>query len=196
MPDSTSLQWTTRGRAHVLADDVPHDGGVMAFDKVIGRVTDPAVLIPLLFAEIDATLAQRLRPGDFIVAGRNFLSGKAHNNGLIAMKALGLRVLCESMPLRAYQAVAGVALPCLADCPGITGFVNDGDEIEVDMLAGSVRNLRSGQLRQVAPMPEAVRALIEHGGTRGLLARHLQAHPELGEPFAAALRAPAAGSVG
>lgn len=176
------MEWTTRGRAHVLGHDIPHDGGVMNFDMVISRVTDPAVLAPRLFAHVDRDLAQRLRPGDFIVAGRNFLSGKAHNNGLIALKALNLRILCESMPLRAYQGVAGMALPCLPQCPGITERVADGDEIEVDMLSGEVRNLRTGDQLRFAPVSDAIRELTEQGGTRGLLERHLRDHPELALP--------------
>lgn len=174
------MEWKTQGRAHVLGHDVPHDGGVISFDMVIGRVMDPAVLRPKLFEQIDPGLAQRLAPGDFIVAGRNFLSGKAHNNGLIAMKAMNLRILCESMPVRAYQAVVGLALPCLADCPSIGELVADGDEIEVDMLSGQVRNLRSGRSARYAPVSDAVRQLTEQGGTRGSLERHLRDHSELG----------------
>ena len=55
-------------------------------------------MIPHLFDEVDPSLKSKLNPGDFIVAGQNFFCGKAHNQGMIAMKALGLRVLCELMP--------------------------------------------------------------------------------------------------
>ena len=146
---SQAMAWTTRGRAHVLGHDIPHDGGVMSFEMVISRVTDPQMLIPKLFHEVDPALAQRLQAGDFIVAGRNFLAGKAHNNGLIALQALNVRVLCESMPLRAYQGAVGLPLPCLADCADITAVVAEGDEIEVDMLAGTVTNFRTGVVHHI-----------------------------------------------
>lgn len=177
------MNWPTRGRAHVLGYDVPHDGGVINFEMVISRVTEPELLVPKLFFELDPTLVHRLQPGDFIVAGRNFLSGKAHNNGLIGIKALNLRVLCESMPLRAFQGAVGLALPCLTHCAGITTWVKDGDELEVNMLTGSVNNLSKGETRCFPSLPPAVVDLIEQDGTQGLLQRHLRDHPELAVRF-------------
>lgn len=180
------MQWTTVGRAHVLGNDIPHDGGVMAFDAVLARTTDPQQLIPRLFAEVDPGLAARIRPGDFIVAGTRFLAGKAHNNGLIAMKALDLRILCASMGVRAFQGVVGLALPCLNRCVGITDLVSDGDEIEVDFVSGRVRNLSRRTEGTYPGLPEGVRDMIEAGGMRGLLLAHLARHPELGVPPGAA----------
>ena len=54
--------WKTRARCHVLGDNVLHDGGVIRFDFVTGRVTDPAQIIPELFREIDPTLMERIKP--------------------------------------------------------------------------------------------------------------------------------------
>ncbi len=181
-PGSAGTPWKRRGRAHVLGHDVPHDGGVMAFDIVLAREMDPEKIIPQLFAEVDAGLAARLRPGDIIVAGRNFLAGKAHNTGLLGMKALGMSILCESMSMRAYQGVVSLALPVLAACQGLLEQVSDGDEIEVDFIAGRVENLGTGQVLQVPPLAPEVRAIIENDGMAGLLRAHLREHPELGRP--------------
>lgn len=173
--------WKTRGNAHVLGDDVPHDGGVIRFDLVTARVQDPAQLIPYLFDEIDQTLKERVKPGDFIVAGKNFFCGKAHNQGMIAMKALGLRVLCESMPFRSFRAATGVALPCLVHCEGITGFIANGDYIEADFDSGIVTNLKSSQSQHYPAIPREIKSILEEGGMRGMLAAWLRDHPELGE---------------
>ncbi|WP_296558874.1 hypothetical protein [Pigmentiphaga sp.] len=174
--------WKTRARCHVLGDDVPHDGGVMRFDFITGRVTDPALLIPELFNEIDPGLKTRIRPGDFIVAGKNFFCGKAHNNGMIAMKALGLRVLCESMPFRSFRAAIGVALPCLIQCKGIREFVQDGDELEVDFESGEVIDLTRGETRRYPAVARDIKTIVEEGGMQGLLAKWLADHPELATP--------------
>lgn len=175
------MNWTRRGTAHVLGDNVPHDGAVMAFDIVLSRTTDPEQLIPHLFAELDPTLKDRIQPGDIIVAGRNFLSGKAHNAGIIAMKALGLSIVCESMPVRAFQGVVALAVPALIECPGITAFVQDADEIEVDFLEGTVRKVSTSEQREFAGVAPAVRSMIENGGMKGLLQDHLRRHPELAQ---------------
>jgi 3-isopropylmalate/(R)-2-methylmalate dehydratase small subunit len=174
--------WKTRGRCHVLGDNVPHDGGVMRFDLVTARVQDPTQLIPHLFDEVDPSLKSKLNPGDFIVAGQNFFCGKAHNQGMIAMKALGLRVLCESMPFRSFRAAIGVALPCLINCQGITQFVSDGDEIEADFETGIVKNLTTNGSENYPALAPEIKAIIEEGGMRGMLAAWLRDHPELAEP--------------
>jgi 3-isopropylmalate/(R)-2-methylmalate dehydratase small subunit len=180
--------WRTRGRAHVLGDNIPHDGGVIHFRFVTSRITDPQEIIPHLFDEVDPTLKERLKPGDFIVAGKNFLAGKAHNNGLIGLKALGIRILCESMSYRSYRAATSLALPLLTQCEGITGFVHDGDEIEADIASGEIVDLTSGERRSYPPMAPDVRVMVEQGGMRGLLTKYLQDHPQLAlaaEPQAA-----------
>ena len=172
--------WKTRGIAHVLGDNVPHDGGVIRFDLVTARVQEPAQLIPHLFDEIDPTLKERVKPGDFIVAGKNFFCGKAHNQGMIAMRALGLRVLCESMPFRSFRAATGVALPCLVHCEGITGFIKNGDHIEADFESGLVINLGNAQSQQYPPVPREIKTILEEGGMRGMLSAWLRDHPDLG----------------
>lgn len=99
---------------------------------------EPQVALP---GEIDPTLKTRIQPGDYIVAGRNFFCGQAHSNGMIAMKALGLPVLCASMPFLSFRAATGVAPPCLTQCIGIREYVRDGDEPGVDVETGEVRNI-------------------------------------------------------
>jgi len=178
--------WKIRGTAHLLGDNVPHDGGVIRFDLVTARVQDPAQLIPHLFDEIDPTLKERIKPNDFIIAGKNFFCGKAHNQGMIAMKALGLRVLCESMPFRSFRAATGVALPCLIHCEGITSWIDNGDEIEADFSTGLVTNLKSGRTVRYPSIPPEIKAILEEGGMPGMLAAWLRDHPELSQAPTAA----------
>ena len=174
----TFAGWKTRGRCHVLGDDIAHDGVVMPIELITTKVRDPELLIPHLFEAIDPALKDRLQPGDFVVAGRNFLRGKAHNQGLIAMKALQLRILCEFMPFRSFRGAIGLALPCLVGCEGVTSFVSDGDEIEADFETGEVSNLTTGQTRSYQPISPAIKIIVERGGLRGMLAQWLEDHPE------------------
>ncbi len=166
----------------MLGDNIAHDGGVIPFRFVTSRITDPQEIIAHLFDEVDATLKQRLKPGDFIVAGKNFLSGKAHNNGLIGLKALGIGILCESMQYRSFRAATGLALPMMIQCEGISRVVRDGDEIEVDFATGEVADLTTGERYFYTPMAPDVRAMVEQGGMRGVLAKYLADHPELAVP--------------
>jgi 3-isopropylmalate/(R)-2-methylmalate dehydratase small subunit len=174
----TFAGWKTRGRCHVLGDDIAHDGVVMPYDLITTKVRDPELLIPHLFEAIDPTLRERLQPGDFIVAGRNFLCGKAHNQGLIAMKALQLRILCESMPFRSFRGAIGLAVPSLVGCTGIAKFLADGDEVEVDFETGKVSKLATGEEKDYPPISPDIKTIVAQGGMRGMLARWLEDHPE------------------
>ena len=175
-----TIEWKRRARCHVLGHDVPHDGGVINFNFVTSRVIEPEKIIPALFAEVDPTLIERIKPGDYIVAGRNFLCGKAHNNGLIGLKALDLRILCESMPYRSLRASVGMALPSLINCVGISSLVKDGDEIEADFATGEVKNLTTGESAHYPGLARDVKMTLEQGGMKGLMAKWLEDHPELG----------------
>jgi 3-isopropylmalate/(R)-2-methylmalate dehydratase small subunit len=155
----------------------------MPLNLIMGRVTDPDKLIPHLFEALDPTLLPRLKTGDFIVAGKNFGCGKPHINGYIAMEAMGLRLLCESMPGAIVRATMGIALPCMYQCTGVTSFVTSGDEIEADYQTGEVTNLRTLEKRTYPPVQEEAQAMLLHGGVKGLLAHWLKTHPELGEPL-------------
>ncbi len=168
-----------RGLCHVFGDGVPHDEGVMAFKYAIERVTDPKLLIPHLFEQVDQTFAARVKSGDIVVAGKNFCCGKPHIQGYIAMAALGMAVLCESMPHKSLRRAVSVGLPVLTGCAGGTAFVRNGDEIEVDFESGAARNITTGAETHFAPMPPILRDIVANGGSAGSLRAWLAAHPEL-----------------
>jgi 3-isopropylmalate/(R)-2-methylmalate dehydratase small subunit len=175
-----------RGTAHVFGDDVPHDGAIMAFSFTMSRTTDPEQLIPHLFEQLDPTFKDRVKPGDFIVAGKNLGCGKAHTAGYIAMQALGLGILCESMPAAVVRATVNLALPCMTGCTGITALIASGDQIEVDFETGEVANLTRGERNRFNPIPQGARDMISRGGLNGTLIEWLKNHPEQAEPPIAA----------
>ena len=102
----TTFNWLLKGRCYKLGHDVPHPGGVIPNRLIVGREMDPQKLVPHLFEETDPGFAARAKPGDIIVTGRNFGMGPKAN-GYIAMQALGLGLVCESMPFLAYRAAIG-----------------------------------------------------------------------------------------
>jgi 3-isopropylmalate/(R)-2-methylmalate dehydratase small subunit len=155
----------------------------MDFKYVKLRVTDPAELIPHLFESSRPNLVDKLKTGDFIVAGENLGCGKAHTPGYIAIEALGLRVLCASMPAAVIRATATLGLPVMCQCADITHFIRDGDEIEADFETGEVLNLTTGEQRTYPAPQSGLRALVAAGGLKGMLKRHLAEHPELATPL-------------
>lgn len=162
--------WTVQGRCWRLGHDVPHMGGVVPMRIVSEMRFDPAQIVPHLFEETDAGFHERCRPGDVIVAGRNFGMG-AKMQGYIAMKALGLALVCESMTFLAYREAIGIGLPVLTGCDGITEACETGDRLEVDFATGRFENQTRGLVRACPPVPEPLRDLVAVGGTTAWLGR-------------------------
>lgn len=164
----SAFQWRLSGRCHKFGHDIPHPGPVMPMWLVAGRYMDPKDLVPHLFEELRPGFHEQTKPGDIIVTGRNFGMGPKMN-GYIAMHALGLGLVTESMPFLAYRAALGCGLRVLDHCPGVFELVEDGDSIEVDFSTGTFVNRTRSVDRQFEPIPEALRDLVARGGTAGYL---------------------------
>jgi 3-isopropylmalate/(R)-2-methylmalate dehydratase small subunit len=137
---------------------------------IAGRYMDPKDLVPHLFEELRPGFPDLAKPGDIVVAGRNFGMGPKMN-GYIAMQAMGLGLVAESMPFLAYRAALGCGLRVLDRCPGILDLVEDGDEVEVDFSTGQFVNTSRGASHRFDPIPAALAELVELGGTAGFLRR-------------------------
>jgi len=167
---SSQFQWLLKGRCYKLGHDVPHPGGVIPNRLIVGRHFDAKDLVPYLFEETDPGFHERSRPGDIIVTGRNFGMGPKMN-GYIAMQALGLGLVCESMPFLAYRAAIGCGLCVLTECASVTEICDTGDELEVDFRNGFFVNHTRHIRREYPPVPEALQEIVELGGSSGWLRR-------------------------
>jgi 3-isopropylmalate/(R)-2-methylmalate dehydratase small subunit len=169
----SEFAWKLAGRCYKLGHDVPHPGGVIPERLITAREMDPQKLIPHLFEETDPGFHTRARPGDIIVAGRNFGMGPK-SNGYIAMQALGLGLVCESMPFLAYRAAIGCGVRVLTDCLDVTEACETGDELEVDFTHGLFVNRTRGIRKEYPPLPDALREIVALGGNTGWLKRWWQ----------------------
>lgn len=165
--------WKLAGRCYKLGHDVPHPGGVIPERLITARETDPQKLIPHLFEATDPGFHGRAKAGDIIVTGRNFGMGPK-SNGYIAMQALGLGLVCESMPFLAYRAAVGSGVRVLTDCLNVTDLCDTGDELEVDFENGLFVNRTRDIRKQYPPLPDALREIVALGGNTGWLKRWWQ----------------------
>lgn len=166
----SEFQWRLRGRCYKLGHDVPHAGGVIPNWVITGRHFDAQDIIPHLFSETDPGFAERCKPGNIIVAGRNFGMGPKMN-GYIAMQALGLGLVCESMPFLAYRAAIGCGLRVMTDCVAATEMCESGDDLEVDFRNGFFINHTRNLTREYPPVPDSLQNIVELGGNTGWLKR-------------------------
>lgn len=108
--------------------------------------------------------SRRVRPGDIIVADKNFGCGSSREHAPIAIKAAGVScVVAKSFARIFYRNSFNTGLPIFESSEAVDG-INQGDEIEVDADAGVIRNLTSGREFRVAPVPAFMQELVAAGG--------------------------------
>lgn len=160
-----------RGRAYVFGDNVPGDDGIVPF-KVVSNIYETSKLDfgAMAMTPVDPTFPSRFVPGGFLVAGRNFPTGIAHEQAIWALVQVGVRaVISETMNAGFFQASLNDGLPAFA-LPGITSVVHEGDEIEVHLREARVRNLTTGQELQGTRMPDRLADTLNAGGKRAFAA--------------------------
>ena len=112
--------------------------------------------------------AAQVRPGDILVAGKNFGTGSSRP-GAAVLKRLGLAgMAAESYNGLFYRNCIGYGFAAVA-APGITELLEEGDTAEIDLTGGTVKNLRTGEVRQGNKLSKEMTEIIEAGGIEGVL---------------------------
>ncbi len=132
--------------------------------------TSPEELAKVALRDVDPNFLQKLSAGGIIVAGKNFGAGSSRYWAPTALKAANVKAIIAELFARVfYRNALNLALPVI-ECKGISDNVNEGDELEIDLITGRISNLSSGQSYQGTPIPEFLLDIIDSGG----LAPHLK----------------------
>ncbi len=112
-----------------------------------------------------------VRPGDIVVAGRNFGCGSHRESANTVLRDIGVQaVVAESVARIFFRVSISIAYPTYV-AKGVTDIVEDGDELEIDYDAGFVRNPKTGKSVPLNKYPESVEAIFREGGLLELLKR-------------------------
>lgn len=142
-------------------------------DLIIGvqniKSYDHEFLLSVCMTAFEDGFAERVRPGDLLVAGRNFGYGHPHYPPLVAMRAAGITaVLAESYAPGFWRGETFNGMPLLR-CAGIVEAVERWDPVHVEWMSGKVVNMRTGaSLRADIPSPR-VQKIWRAGGSIPLL---------------------------
>lgn len=159
-----------RGRAHLVGHHVDTDVIIPARYLL---TADPKTLAPHAFEDLDAGLARRIAPGDLVVAGENFGQGSSREHAPLALLGLGVgAVVAISFARIFYRNAFNVGLT-VVECREAHARVQDGDELELDLVRGVVRNLTRQDVYAAQPIPEFMRQLVAAGGLVGYVRARL-----------------------
>jgi 3-isopropylmalate/(R)-2-methylmalate dehydratase small subunit len=161
-----------RGRVHKFGDDINTDEIIPA--RYL-NTSDPAELARHAMEDADPEFIQKLKPGDFIVAGKNFGCGSSREHAPIAIKAAGVAaVIADSFARIFYRNAFNMGLPIL-ESPEAAAELREGEEISVNLDTGDIVVLDTGKTFRSQAIPPFMQELLRDGGLMAHLKKTLEA---------------------
>jgi 3-isopropylmalate/(R)-2-methylmalate dehydratase small subunit len=114
--------------------------------------------------DIDAEFVEKVRPGDFLVVGENFGCGSSREHAVWALRGAGIKAVIASSYARIFFRNAINNGFLAIECPEACAAVDAGDELELDLEEGVLRNLGRGTEHRFVPLSEFAQRLLASGG--------------------------------
>ena len=120
--------------------------------------------------DIVPSFTSKVKPGDFLVAGKNFGLGSSREHAPVVLKMAGISaILAKSAARIFFRNAVNQGMPVLL-CD--TDKISDGDELEIDLACGVVANLTSGAKLSCGKMPSLMSAIVGEGGLIPYIQKH------------------------
>lgn len=113
---------------------------------------------------LDPEFPKKVSKGDVIVAGKNFGCGSSREHAPVALKGAGISVVvAESFARIFYRNAINVGLPLL-EAKDISKKVSEGDEVDIDMDKGILKDLNTSEEFEVKGLPDFMLEILNKGG--------------------------------
>lgn len=121
---------------------------------------------------IDPDFASKVQAGDIIVAGDNFGSGSSRETAQMVLKYHEIgAIVANSFARIFYRNSINVGLPVVEMLD--TSAIEEGDEIEINLLEGKIINHSKGTEYKGTKLPEHLIEMVKVGGLEPYLAKKL-----------------------
>jgi len=156
------------GRAFKFSDNISTDNIIPGrFAHLRSNLSE---LAKHVMEDVNPTFAARVKPGDFIVAGANFGLGSSREHAPLVIKMTGVSaILAKSVARIFFRNAINLGLPVLI-CE--TDSINDGDELKIDLKAGTIRDMTNGNQLKFSPIPEIMLRILDDGGLLPYIQKH------------------------
>jgi len=157
-----------KGRAFKFDDNISTD------QITPGRFTHLRSNLPELAKHVledaDPTFVSRVKAGDFVVAGKNFGLGSSREHAPLVIKMAGVSaILAKSVARIFFRNAINLGLPVLI-CD--TDKISDGDELAIDLAAGTVNDTTNGTQLNFGKIPEVMLHILDEGGLIPYIQKH------------------------
>jgi 3-isopropylmalate/(R)-2-methylmalate dehydratase small subunit len=156
------------GKAHKFGDSISTD------HIIPGRYAHLRSNLPELARHVledaDVNFVKKVKPGDFVVGGSNFGLGSSREHAPLVIKMAGVNaILAKSVARIFFRNAINLGLPVLI-CD--TDKISEGDELEIDLTAGTVKDKSNGNTLTTGKIPEVMLRILNEGGLIPYIQKH------------------------
>ncbi len=150
----------SKGRVWKYGDDINTD--VIFPGRYTYKMMEPAEMAKHAMEDLDPDFAKNVKPGDVIVAGKNFGCGSSREQAAACLKVAGVQaVVAKSFARIYFRNAINLGLAVL-QCAEAADALKTGDEVEIDFAGGKI--ISGDRVFEFFPLPESVLGIIEAGG--------------------------------
>jgi 3-isopropylmalate/(R)-2-methylmalate dehydratase small subunit len=140
-------------------------------------IRDPDKLASHTMEMVNPDFAKKVKPGDIIVAGKNFGCGSSREEAPFVLKRLGVSAIVADFFARIfYRNAINLGIP-LIECKDAAQKFEEGDIIEIELEKGIIRNTRTHEEFQGTKLPDFLMEIIKEGGAIEALKKKLKQAP-------------------
>jgi len=150
-----------KGRVWKYGDDINTD--VIFPGKYTYAVMEPEEMARHALEDLDPEFAPKVRPGDVIVAGKNFGCGSSREQAASSLRYAGVQaVIAESFARIFFRNAINQGLPLIQSVEAAES-IQQGDEVVIDFDGGQMTVDEKYSI-SFAPLPDSVLGILEAGG--------------------------------
>ena len=149
-----------KGKVWKYGDDVNTD--VIFPGKYTYSILEPEEMARHALEDLDPGFAGSVKPGDIIVAGKNFGCGSSREQAATCLKHAGIQALIARSFARIFFRNAINQGLLVIQCAEAVENIENGEEIEIDFAGGKIRTEKG--VFDFPPLPESVLGILKEGG--------------------------------
>jgi 3-isopropylmalate/(R)-2-methylmalate dehydratase small subunit len=150
-----------KGKAWVYGDDINTD---VIFPGRYLNITDAQEMAEHAMEDLDTEFRNNVQQGDIVVGGKNFGCGSSREQAATCLKHAGVgAIIAKSFARIYYRNAINLGIPILVSDEA-PDKIEKGDELEVDLENGTIKNFTKDETFEVKPLPEFILGIIKDGG--------------------------------
>ena len=127
-------------------------------------IADMKELASHAMEDIDTTFAPNVKPGQIMVAGKNFGCGSSREHAPAVIKESGIScIIADSFARIFFRNAINIGLPVI-EIGDQVDRIDAGDEIGVELSKGIVYNLTKNEQYQGTELPQFIQDIAAAGG--------------------------------